>query len=151
MTAIRGTRVIVYYALGSQEPQPVFSFENAFAGVKGKCFLYDQNTSGTAVTRWYDPVSLWTPAYDAVLYASLSARLSTNGMFRQSQDGVGYGPIGFPGTDLPRLPVSGPKETPVEIALKPSRGDFDQLSDSGLDKLTAQISYRPSFSHIPAE
>ena len=36
-------------------------------------------------------------------------------------------------TDLPRLPVSGSEERPVEVALKRDRGGFGELPDSGID------------------
>jgi hypothetical protein len=56
----------------------------------------------------------------------------------------------LPGSDLPRLPASGPEERPVEISLKPSRGNFGELPDSGPDKFSASISFRPCWSNIPS-
>ncbi len=55
------------------------------------------------------------------------------------------------GTDLPRLPVSGPEEKPLEIATKPSRGDFTTLPDSGIDKFSAQLTYRSCVEHPKGE
>jgi hypothetical protein len=37
--------------------------------------------------------------------------------------------------DLPRLPVAGLEGRTREIFLKPSRGDFDELPDSGIDDI----------------
>jgi hypothetical protein len=115
--------------------------------------IYDAYTSAGALTRKYDAFSatIQAPAtmFDAVLYANRAAKLSSQGMFRQSQDGLAYGPVGVPGSDLPRIPVSGPEKRPVEIALKQSRGDFGDVADSGLDWVSGQLAYRPAWSFIP--
>jgi hypothetical protein len=89
------------------------------------------------------------PSGDAVMFANKAAFLSTQGMYRQSEDGNGVGTIGYPGADLPRLPVSGPEKAPVEIAIKPSRGQFGEVADSGKDKFKAQMPYRPCYASIP--
>ena len=67
-----------------------------------------------------------------------------------SKDGKSVGPISYPGSDLPRLPVSGPEERPVEIAVKPSRGNFAELPDLGIDGLSVTLTNRPCWSNIPS-
>ena len=119
---------------------------------EGDLGFRDTNTAATAATRLYRGLVVYPlPPADAVIYAERNARLSGNGMYRQSEDGAGYGPVSYPGADLPRLPVSGESELPVEIALHPSRGDFDSLADSAKDGFTAQLVYRPCWSEIPSE
>ena len=148
-TVVRGTTINVYLGIKAESPSLVLSAENTLVGVKGKCFLYDANPTTTAVTRWFDKVGLWTPAFDAVAYGSRNARLSWKGLTRQSSDGAAYGPVSYPGSDLPRIPVSGQEETPVEIAVKPSRGQFGEVADSGKDKLKIQMGYRPCYASVP--
>lgn len=115
----------------------------------GGVYLADVNISATATVRDYDNLKVWVPSQDAVTFASRSTKLSDLGMFRQDSTGTAYGPVARPGADLPRLPVSGPSERPVELAIKPSRGDFESLADSGLDKFSAQVSYWPHWASVP--
>lgn len=127
------------------------TFRKGEAHAEGKVGIYDYNPSSTAVTRIYTHFTAAPlPPSDAVIYANRSAYLTTTGNSRQSEDGLGAAPVGYPGADLPRLPVSGPSETPVEIAVKPSRGQFGELPDSGIDKFKVQMTYRPCFSEIPS-
>jgi hypothetical protein len=118
---------------------------------EGKVGIFDYDpASNRAVTRTYEGFfAMPLPPADAVVYGGRAAYLSTRGMFRQSSDGEGAGPIGHPGADLPRLPVSGPGETPVEIAVKPSRGRLGELADPAKDKFKVQVSYRPCYAEIP--
>lgn len=37
----------------------------------------------------------------------------------------------------------------VELFVKASRGDFDQLPDSGIDDIQAQLTYRPTWLYVP--
>ncbi len=131
----------------------VFDTDLATGGAlaTGKVGFYDAKTGANANVREYDHFLAFAAERDAVIFANQSAHLSTKGMYRKSEDGKGTGPIANPGSDLPRLPVSGPEERPVEIALKVSRGIPGETPDPGLDKLSAQISYRPCWSQIPEE
>lgn len=129
----------------------VFDSDLATGGTleTGKVGFYDAKIGSKANARWYDNFLAWVPMHDAVIFSGQSARLTTDGMFRMSSDGKSSGRIARPGADLPRLPVSGPAEQPVEIALKVSRGDSGQLPDTGLDTFTAQLVYRPCYGEIP--
>jgi hypothetical protein len=127
------------------------TFKKGEAHAEGKIGIYDYNPTTTPVTRRYlNLVASAPPPSDAVMYSNKAAYLSMTGMYRESEDGLGASPIGHPGSDLPRLPVSGPEETPVEIAVKPSRGQFGELADVGKDKAKVQVSYRPCYASIPA-
>lgn len=117
---------------------------------KGTIDIVDQYAGSAACTLKYRSFSAWEPTFDAVMFANNSARLTTKGMFRQSEDGKGYADIARPGSDLPRLPVSGPEQRLVEISLKPSQGDFGAIPDSGVDKFSAQLTYRSLWSNIPS-
>lgn len=128
----------------------VSTFKRGEAHAEGKIGIFDYNPSKTELVRTYSHLMATAlPPSDAVMYANKAAYLSTQGMYRQSEDGLGAGPIGHPGSDLPRLPVSGPEEAPVEIAVKASRGQFGELADSGKDAVKVQVAYRPCYASIP--
>ena len=105
-------------------------------------------TSASSETRDYDNFAAWAPNLDATLYANRSAQLTTDGIFRQDTSGTAYGPA-FHAGDLPRLPVSGLESRKVELFLKGSRGDFDQIPDSGIDDISGRVTYRPCWLNTP--
>jgi hypothetical protein len=102
-------------------------------------------SSGVAVTRSFDNFTSWSPSPDAVLHPSQSAELRTDGMFREDVSGTAYGPVSHVIGDLPRLPPTLGGTT--EVFIKASRGDFGQLPDTGIDDISARISYRPCWLH----
>lgn len=115
----------------------------------GKAGIYDVNTSATAITRTFDNVRIYSPPTDAAVFAARTAQITSEGCFRDGFDGMGYGPISVVEGALPRLPVSGPENRQVECFVKLSRGDLDALPDSGIDDLSAQVAYRPSYLFVP--
>jgi hypothetical protein len=127
------------------------TFKKGEAHAEGRVGTFDWNPSNSPYVRktrnfFASPV----PPSDSVMYANKSAYLSTVGNYRQSEDGAGASPIGYPGSDLPRLPVSGPDGSPIEIAVKPSRGQFGEIADSGKDKFKVQVTRRECFAEIPS-
>lgn len=133
--------------------KPLFSGYSAAlteALASGGVYVYDEYRGTAAVTRQYDNLRVWSPQGDAVIYGSRAAHLTTKGHFREDPTGAALGPVAYQNSDLPRLPVSGPEERPVEVALKVSRGDFSALPDAGIDAVAAQIIYRPCWSYVPS-
>ncbi len=120
------------------------------AETSGAPYFEDFYNGEEEITRIYDDFAAWESNADMVIFANRIARLSWQGMFRQDPTGEAYGDILNPGSDLPRVPVSGPEERPVEIALKASRGDFGLVPDFGSGKVIGQLKYRPCWSHVPA-
>ena len=121
----------------------------------GKPGFYDSNTATTAVTRTYDNFSAWAPVADAVMFASQSAQLTTDGIFREDSTGASYGPVSVQTGDLPRLPVAGLESRTTEVLIKGSRGDLNLLSDPHTstdygDNISAQVFYRPCWLHVPS-
>ncbi|HEV2791834.1 MAG TPA: hypothetical protein VGV69_11100, partial [Solirubrobacterales bacterium] len=116
----------------------------------GTVGLYDKYTDSYPSTRTFRNFVVWEPVDDAVLFAGREARLTSDGHFR-SPDGVVFGPVANAGGALPRIPVSGAEDRPVEMLVKPSRGDFAQVPDSGIDRAVGQLSYRPCWSYVPEE
>lgn len=86
---------------------------------------------------------------DAVMYSSRTAELRWDGMWRNDPSGTVYGPQSAPTGDLVRLPPSGMESRPVQMFVKPSRGDLDSVADSGLDGVSVKVVYRPTYIHRP--
>ena len=82
------------------------------------------------------------------MYANQSVQLTTDGMFREDSGGTAYGPVSNVRGDLPRIPPTTDGRT-TEIFLKATRGDLDGLSDSGIDNISARVTYRPSWLFVP--
>lgn len=100
------------------------------------------------ITVYYTLAGGFTVAADAVAYASQSVELRTDGMFREDSTGTVFGPVSSVVGDLPRLPNTSEGRT-TQLFLKFSRGDFDQQPDSGIDDISARITYRPSYLITP--
>jgi hypothetical protein len=116
----------------------------------GKCGYLDYNPPpAAAAIRAYDNFLAYAPSLDAVAYASRSAHLGTDGNVRQDAAGAAYGPLSIDTGDLLRIPPSGLEGRAVEVFIKPSRGDLDQLPDSAIDDVSARAYYRPSYLTLP--
>ena len=114
----------------------------------GKPGFYDACTTSVASTRNYDNFAAWAPQPDAVMYASQSLELRTEGVFREDSAGAAYGPVAQVIGDLPRLPVSGPEGRTVQTFIKATRGNFDNLPDRGIDDISARVFYRPCWLFV---
>ena len=111
----------------------------------GDVHIYDEQTWATAVTRDYENFRVWEPDPDAAIFAGGDAQIATAQTSRTSRDGLGSGLL-VPWGDNPRLPSGGP----VEIMVATSRGDFDQVPDSGLDDVSVAVRHRPCWLTTPA-
>lgn len=139
---------------GTQKFAEIVGFDNALATAgaldDGKGGIIDAGDGTNVVTRWYTRVTVTVaPQLDAVIYNGRSLQLRTDGPYRQTIDGVAYGPCSYPTGDLPRLPPSGLEARPVEIFLKTSRGDLVETPDDGIDAISAQVFYRPCWLTVP--
>ena len=106
---------------------------------------------GAGALRALDPNVLYdgVQVFDAVVFSNQNAELRTDGLWRLSRSGAGYGPIQRPQGPLPKLPPSGMEQRPVEIFIKTSRGTLDEsVSDAGIDSLTVDVVYQPSFLFV---
>lgn len=122
----------------------------AGALASGKGGIIDIGASST-LERRYDNVAVTeVPSPPGVIQASRKLEIRTDGIIRETAAGGSYGAVQAPIGDLPRLPPSGLENRTVEVILKPSRGDLDQVADSGLDAVTAQVFYRSSWLFPPA-
>jgi hypothetical protein len=94
------------------------------------------------ITVYYEYSGFVIPT-DAVVYPNGITEIRTEGAYRANTTGA-YGKVSRPLGRLPRIPPSGMEARPVELFLRPSRGDLGSLPDEGLDAFTAQVLYRPS-------
>jgi hypothetical protein len=117
----------------------------------GKVGLYDASGGTTAITKRFDNFVVGVPTMDVVLNASREAELRFDGHYRQSSDGIGYGPVPQTLGDLARVPASGIEGRNVEMFVKTSRGDLSpgmvDLNRAGSTK--AQLLYRPAYLFLP--
>lgn len=100
------------------------------------------------MTVWYTLASGFTIAQDAVVYANETCEARWDTMVRTA-DGTVYGPVSQVVGDLVRIPPSGIENRPVQLFVKPSRGDTGPVADSGLDGYSIQVKYRPSWLFRP--
>jgi hypothetical protein len=87
-------------------------------------------------------------AQDAVLYASKTAELRTEGCWRSDANNV-YGRESNVLGDLPRLPPSGLEGRTLQVFLKESRGNLANEPDAGIDDMSCRLYYRPSYLITP--
>lgn len=97
------------------------------------------------ITVFFTLASGFTVAPDAVLAASGTAELRTDGMYRQGAGGTIYAPISNVIGDLPRIPPSGIEARTVQVFLKQSRGNLATEADSAIDDMSGKLIYRPSY------
>jgi hypothetical protein len=110
----------------------------------GKVGMIDHWPAATAKTREYDNFAAWVAEVDVAL--DTTAELRTDGYWRQSSAGMSPAvPLG----DLPRMPLGGIEGRDVEVLIKPSEGNLDDLPDSGRDAPSVRIAYRPSWLFPP--
>jgi hypothetical protein len=149
-----GLWFVWFYPQGSAPGDPTLSGQDSAlatggALASGKPTLYDEYTSAAAVTRTYDNFAAWPLSLDAVVFANRIAELRTDGMYRQDSAGGAYGPVSHVIGDLPRVPPAGYEARTLEVFLKSSRGDLDQLPDAGIDDQRATLNYRPVWPYVP--
>jgi hypothetical protein len=113
-------------------------------GSSGSCTAY---VDAIAIVVYYTLASGFTVAQDAVIYANGIAEISTDGCYRDAGGGV-YGPVSQVIGDIPRIPPSGLEARPVELFVKPSRGDFNTVADSGIDGVSVPVKYRASYLYV---
>jgi hypothetical protein len=107
---------------------------------------------GPVTVRVYYSYSSSSIAQDAVLFASRSGEVSSEGSYRQDLTTNVYARVSEETGDLPRIPPSGLEGRPCQIFIKNSRGLLPEPgesvageADSGIDKVQAQVFYRPCY------
>ena len=124
------------------------NFGAAFWIAESALFSQTVNVDCIQITVWYTLTSGFTVAQDAVVFASKTAEIRTDGQVRAQGSGNVYGPIAQKIGDQPRIPVSGLENRPVELFAKPSRGDLASIPDVNMDAFNVQVVYRPTFLYV---
>lgn len=145
-----GAIYVWVFAQGSPAGDPALVVKDTSLPPSGQAGFLDFQTSATAQTRTYDNFKTWVPIADAVLFSGESASLRTDALLREDSTGVAYGPVSKPVGQHPRMPQSGSEGRPVELLLATSRGDFDQVPDSGLDDIGVTPKYRACYLTVPS-
>ena len=110
-----------------------------------------------AMTVYYTlTTGIATPG-DAVIYAAsavpnaVNVEMRTEGMFRNDPAGAVYGEVSRIIGDLPRLPVSGLENRPIEVFVRLSSGDLTPGLVDVIGPVVGQIQpfYRPSYLFPP--
>jgi hypothetical protein len=84
-----------------------------------------------------------------VIIASGRLQMRYDTIYRTITGGTVFTPVSLVGGDLPRIPPSGKENLPVQLLLKPSRGDLASNPDSGTDSFSVAVSYRPTWLFRP--
>lgn len=144
-----GGRYWIWY--GARDSNLVLSLEGqdvdlATGGTlaSGKPGIYDEQQAAVTANH-FDNFQVWLPSTDAAIFGSRHAELRTDQNIREEAGGTLYAPMAPPIGDLMRLPPSGLEGRPVELLVKPTRGDFESHPDTALDGFTAQVIYRPCY------
>lgn len=115
----------------------------------GKVGFYEWISGASPATRQVDNFLVTSPEPDAAVFASRTTELSTWNITRENSAGDAYGPTSRVTGDLPRLPAKGIDGRISEVMVKLSRGNLGDSPDSGIDDLSAQAYYRPSWLFVP--
>jgi hypothetical protein len=100
---------------------------------------------GTVTIRVYYSIGGGSVLEDAVLYSERLSQVSYDGAYREDTATGAYVRVSEETGELFRLPTSGLEGRAVELLVKNSRGLLGQTPDVGIDKIKAQVFYRPCF------
>jgi hypothetical protein len=93
----------------------------------------------------YYAISAVAVQQDAVIFASRESQIRYDGSYREDKESTAMVRIAEETGDLFRIPPSGIEKSPVELLLKGSHGDFREEPDDQIDKMKAQVFYRPCY------
>lgn len=115
----------------------------------GAVGIYDENPSGTAVTRSYDNLIAYAGFSDAAVFASQSARVAHDGVTREDSAGVVWPDVSDYRGDYLQIPPAGAEGRTTRLLVKASRNDPDTMSDPNTDDIGARLSVAERFIHVP--
>jgi hypothetical protein len=114
----------------------------------GKGGIYDEWQEATACTRTYDNFSVESygtsdAKQDAAMFASQSCELRSDAVVREDSTGTVWNDVSRYEGDYLKLPASGRDNRTIRFTLKASRYSPDSGADSGIDDISARLSYQP--------
>jgi len=116
----------------------------------GYAGIMDYQYSATANTRYYDSLSVYAINNDAALYASQTLTIGDSYVDRMDSTGTTPSSPASYVVDYLRVPVAGRESRTTRFMVKASRAVPGSLSDSGIDDISAQLTYTPLFLALPA-
>jgi hypothetical protein len=109
--------------------------------------IYDDQWT-TVVTRGYNNFQVWPFTPEAVLFASTSAELRTEGYWRNDLANAVRVRSNLLEGDLPRIPPAALESRSAELFMKLSEGSIYSGADT-LDNFTVQPYVRPCYLFRP--
>jgi hypothetical protein len=143
-----GRLLIWFFAAGSGGGEPVLvdmRSELATGGAlaTGKPGLIDINQNATAATRTYDNFAVFTPTKDAAVFASQSIEVRHDRVIREDSGGTIWSEVSKNEGDYLYVPPAGKEGRTLRMIAKFCRNDPTNFPDSGIDDISARLSYRP--------
>jgi hypothetical protein len=124
-------------------------FATAGTLASGKVGIGDTSTLATAYERRYDNILAWVPGTpDAVIYASQSLEIRHDQLIREDSGGNIWTQKSIEGDYLKVLP-GGMEGRLTRFILKTSRNAPPDGADSGIDDLSARLTYTPRHLVLP--
>jgi hypothetical protein len=142
-------RCVVYFGAQGSVLSPIIYGNADNATATGKFGIFDSNSSATANTRNYDNFLAWSPPDDAAMFASQSLEIRHDRVLREDSAGTLWPPPSKYEGDYLRIPPSQRGSRTLQVIVKGSRSDPDVGPDSGIDDITATLSYRPRYLILP--
>jgi hypothetical protein len=121
----------------------------------GKGGMYDEYTAASpAVTRTYDNFELESYSTsdaknDAAIFASQSCEIRNDGVVREDSGGTVWNDVSRYEGDFLQVPATGRDARTVRFTLKAARYGPSIGADSGIDDISARLSYQPRGLTIP--
>jgi hypothetical protein len=115
----------------------------------GKAGIRDHARSGTADTRSYKNFAAWSAPTDAAMYASQSLEVRHDRVVREDSGGTLWvTPSSYEG-DYLLIPPAGAEARTNRFFVKGSRGVPGVTPDTGIDDISATLSFTPRFLVVP--
>lgn len=103
----------------------------------------------TQFQRAWDNLLAWEPEFDAALFGSRQAQITSTSAIHQDSSGSAIAPIAdYEGTYL-RVPAEGMEGGTARFFVRPCRNLPDTMSDPGIDDISGTVYYTPLYWAIP--
>lgn len=116
----------------------------------GRFGMYDACLASNAITRTYDNFAAWTPVPDAAVFASQSLEVRHDRVIREDSTGAIWTPVSSYAGDYLLIPPTGPDARTNRFIVKGSRNAPGNGADSGIDDISARLTYTPRWLVVPS-
>ena len=115
----------------------------------GKVGLFDWTTGATACTRTYYGLYVYGASTDYAIPASQSLEIRHDRVIREDAGGTLWQPPSSYKGDYLLVPPAGREGRSVRWIAKASRGPIETGFDSGIDNISARLTYTPRYLVVP--